>query len=307
MGGVVVVVACLVMLSLVVVPSDGVVITTDTHWAGGFQGTVLFNVTQNLDGWTMHFVFDQPVYTFFTWQGLPENVSEHEVIVNSTQHNALQERGATVKINFIGHANGTATPDVCVFIEEIGNDDCNDSVIDVQGLPSSASKDYADALRKSILFYTAQRSGQLPADNQVHWRWDSALEDCVTGGWYDGGDHVKFSLPMASATTLLLWGLTKFKAGYVAAGQLDQMYDSVSWPLDYLQRTWDAYTQQLVVQVGEVTSDHAYWGRPEDMTMYRPCFKVGPDAPGSDVAGQAAAALALGAIVFHEKGGNLRR
>ena len=51
---------------------------------------------------------------------------------------------------------------------------------------------YADALQKSILFYEAQRSGRLPADNRVSWRGDSGLQDHgaggedLTGGWYDG-------------------------------------------------------------------------------------------------------------------------
>lgn len=45
---------------------------------------------------------------------------------------------------------------------------------------------------KSILFYEAQRSGKLPANNRITWRADSALSDHgdsgedLTGGWYDG-------------------------------------------------------------------------------------------------------------------------
>ena len=50
----------------------------------------------------------------------------------------------------------------------------------------SASKNYGEALAKSILFYDAQRSGKLPANNPISWRQDSALDDCVPGGWYDG-------------------------------------------------------------------------------------------------------------------------
>ena len=59
---------------------------------------------------------------------------------------------------------------------------------------SLGSYDYADAIRKSILFYEAQRSGRLPANNRIPWRYDSALDDRghppfypdLTGGWYDG-------------------------------------------------------------------------------------------------------------------------
>ena len=42
------------------------------------------------------------------------------------------------------------------------------------------------------MFYEAQRSGKLPANNEILWRGDSCLLDKgdngedLTGGWYDG-------------------------------------------------------------------------------------------------------------------------
>jgi len=45
---------------------------------------------------------------------------------------------------------------------------------------------YAEVLAKSLLFYEAQRSGELPPDNRIDWRGDSALGDDVPGGYYDG-------------------------------------------------------------------------------------------------------------------------
>lgn len=33
-------------------------------------------------------------------------------------------------------------------------------------------------------------------------------------------------------------------------------------------------------QVGQGDTDHAYWGRPEDMTMYRPAWEIDTSAPG---------------------------
>eukprot|EP01018_Ginkgo_biloba_P031053 Gb_40488 [translate_table: standard] len=41
----------------------------------------------------------------------------------------------------------------------------------------NSSPNYADALSKSILFFEAQRSGKLPANQRVTWRRDSALSD----------------------------------------------------------------------------------------------------------------------------------
>ena len=56
----------------------------------------------------------------------------------------------------------------------------------------TAAYDYKEVLRSSLLFYEAQRSGKLPADQKVTWRKDSALNDKgelgedLTGGYYDG-------------------------------------------------------------------------------------------------------------------------
>ena len=52
---------------------------------------------------------------------------------------------------------------------------------------------FADAIDKSLLFYEAQRSGDLPEEEmRITWRKDSALGDegndgeDLTGGYYDG-------------------------------------------------------------------------------------------------------------------------
>ncbi len=38
----------------------------------------------------------------------------------------------------------------------------------------------------SLLYYEAQRSGPLPANNRIPWRRDANVDDPVPGGWYDG-------------------------------------------------------------------------------------------------------------------------
>lgn len=37
-----------------------------------------------------------------------------------------------------------------------------------------------------LLFFEAQRSGPLPANNRIPWRRDANVDDAVPGGWYDG-------------------------------------------------------------------------------------------------------------------------
>ena len=43
--------------------------------------------------------------------------------------------------------------------------------------------------------------------------------------------------------------------------------------------------------------DHATWGRAEEYTVARPSWKIDESNPGSDLAGEAAAALAAASIV----------
>ncbi|KAK3040082.1 hypothetical protein RJ639_027808 [Escallonia herrerae] len=87
----------------------------------------------------------------------------------------------------------------------------------------AASRDYGDALSKSILFFEGQRSGKLPPTQRVTWRRDSALTDVfdlgvdLVGGYYDAGDNVKFNFPMAFSTTMLAWSITEFGKSMVGS------------------------------------------------------------------------------------------
>jgi len=166
---------------------------------------------------------------------------------------------------------------------------------------------YGEALQKSFLFYEAQRSGFLPSNNRITWRGNSGLTDGndvgvnLTGGYYDAGDHVKFGLPMASSMTLLSWGVIEYRNAYQKSGQLDEALDAIRWGTDYILKAHiadDEGTQEFWGQVGEGELDHAYWGAPESMTMPRPAYKIDRQNPGSDLAGESAAALAAASIVF---------
>ena len=54
---------------------------------------------------------------------------------------------------------------------------------------------------------------------------------------------------MAWSAHVLAWGLTKWKDGYVAANQLDQMYDSLKTPLDYFLKCWRPSENKYYAQV----------------------------------------------------------
>lgn len=166
---------------------------------------------------------------------------------------------------------------------------------------------YGEALQKSFLFYEAQRSGPLPSTNRIDWRGDSAINDGadagvdLSGGYYDAGDYVKFGFPMASAMTLLSWGVDEYRSAYDSIGQLDEALTAIRWGTDYILKahiTDGTETQGFWGQVGDGDIDHSYWGPAETMTMARPAFKVDRQNPGSDLAAEAAAALAAASIVF---------
>ncbi|CAN1240592.1 Endoglucanase 8, partial [Linum grandiflorum] len=169
---------------------------------------------------------------------------------------------------------------------------------------SVSAHDYHEALRKSILFFEGQRSGKLPPDQRLKWRRDSALRDGSTvgrdlsGGYYDAGDNIKFGFPMAFTTTLLSWSVIEF--GKTMGPELKNAVKAVRWATDYLLKvTVDPGV--VYVQVGDAFSDHNCWERPEDMDTLRTVFKIDRAHPGSDVAGETAAALAAASIVFRSR------
>jgi endoglucanase len=162
---------------------------------------------------------------------------------------------------------------------------------------------YGEALQKSLFFYEAQRSGDLPATNRVNWRGDSGMLDGsdvsrdLTGGWYDAGDHVKFGLPMAATATMLAWGIVDYRSAYVSTGQLDTALDQLKWATDYFIKAHPT-ANELYGQVGNGGQDHAWWGPAEVMQMARPAYRVTTTCPGSDLAGETAAAMAAASIAF---------
>ncbi|XP_070548213.1 uncharacterized protein [Ptychodera flava] len=165
--------------------------------------------------------------------------------------------------------------------------------------------DYDDVLKKTILFYSIQRSGNLTdTGNRISWRGNSAMDDRglenedLTGGWYDAGDHLKLALNHNQNVWKLAWGFYEFKEAFEAAGQLDEMYDCLKWGTDYIMKL-HTKPNEFYAKIGDASLDHRYWGRPEDMTMIRPAQQINTTHPGSDVAGNGAAALAASYLIFY--------
>jgi len=317
-------------LCLVGVASASVSVPYSAQWTGGGKGEITLHASHNISGWRMHIVFDSDIANLEIWDGFIVAYNQREYIIVNTSLNGVIPEGQSLTVPYVVRMkDGETDPPMTAFVEGMNDTDINNmdggSVVGGGTQTGTGSTgvttgtggnqpmtggspmkyDYREALKLSILFYDAQRSGRLPSNNPIPWRGDSAVSDGdnghdLSGGWYDAGDHVKFNLPMAYSTWVLGWGFLKFKEGYQSAGQVNMMCDSIKWPLDYFLKCWIPGEQTLYVQVGDGNTDHGYWGRPENMNMWRPAFKINAGCPGSDVAGDTVSALAAGSMIFSQ-------
>ena len=166
-----------------------------------------------------------------------------------------------------------------------------------------SSFDYAEALQDSMYFYATQRSGQLAPDNPVDWRGDSDLSDGsdngvnLTGGYHDAGDLVKFGLPEAYSMTQLAWGYLDYPQGYTSSDSAQQLLENLRWGDDYILSAFTNATT-FYGQVANPNTDHQYWGPAEVNPVSRPSYAITASCGGTDLAAEAAAALASSSIVF---------
>ncbi|CAG8618936.1 9352_t:CDS:2 [Gigaspora margarita] len=175
----------------------------------------------------------------------------------------------------------------------------------IPGIPQNGNE-YSKLLGHSLYFFEAQRSGVLPANNRVPWRHNSALTDGhdvgldLTGGYYDAGDYLKFTLPLSWSLSIVSWGALEWFDGYQLSGQTGYLYDMVKWGTDWLLKAHPK-PNVLYVEVGIDTVDHDYWGPDTGMPYPRPSLCIDASRHGTDVAAEAAAALASASLLFRTK------
>ncbi|KAK8407660.1 hypothetical protein O3P69_002307 [Scylla paramamosain] len=285
------------------------VISIENEWTGNYNAQFSITTTVPFQGLTILITFDNPVDTLDYWQGHVESTdSTHFTLTNPE---LIAE--ANDLIEFDIHVQYTGNKPIAVAVIMNEEDVCDGTgawtthpPLENPCLPTGMTPyDYSQVLCMSYLFYEAQRSGPLPATQRITWRGDSALDDGrdvgldLTGGYYDAGDHVKFGFPMAFTATMLAWGIIDFADGYEAAGQTENALEAVRWATDYFLKAYPEATE-FYGQVGAGAPDHSFWGRPEEMTMERPAMKIDASAPGSELAAETAAALAVASIAFKE-------
>ncbi|KAF8379687.1 hypothetical protein HHK36_029131 [Tetracentron sinense] len=102
---------------------------------------------------------------------------------------------------------------------------------------------------------------------------------------------------MAFTITMMSWSIVEYGKQMGASGELGHAMEAVKWGTDYLIK---AHPEPNVLfgEVGDGNTDHYCWQRPEDMTTDRRAYKIDPSNPGSDLAGETAAAMAAASLVF---------
>jgi hypothetical protein len=166
---------------------------------------------------------------------------------------------------------------------------------------------FGEALQKAILFYKANRLGDLPDNYILPYRADAAMTDGqdvgldLTGGWADAGDGIKFTHPMSYAAAQLGWAVYEYREAFEKSGQLDIILDEIKWATDFFIKAHPE-PNLLYYMCGYEASDHSVWVAHEllDYVTDRKSFWVDTSTPGSDVAGSASAALAIASLIFEE-------
>lgn len=80
--------------------------------------------------------------------------------------------------------------------------------------------DYDLLVHYSMLFYEAQRSGELEGNTRIRWRRNSHVKDgsnCgydLSGGYYVSGGYVKYGFPTAYTMSMLALGFVEFQDSY---------------------------------------------------------------------------------------------
>ncbi|KAG8755428.1 hypothetical protein FRC14_004052, partial [Serendipita sp. 396] len=167
------------------------------------------------------------------------------------------------------------------------------------------NKQWSTLLGNLIYFYDAQRSGNLTRSNRVTWRNSSLLNDGqgsadLSGGYYDAGDYIKATFPLAWTLNSICWGVLEFGNGYQDANQTAYLDSALRWGLDWLIKA-HPQPNTLYVLVGDDRRDNDYWGGDQNIPTPRPVYQVNDTNPGTDVAAATSAAFSSCALVYGNK------
>ena len=185
---------------------------------------------------------------------------------------------------------------------------------------------YTDALRLSLLFFRAQRSGDLSATkNPILYRLAPSFASDgsefgidLSRGYFDAGDYVKFGQPAAYTLAILAWSGSEFGEVMHTAGVLAELKGAVRWGTDFILKAASHLHHHCTyyAQVGrgavegcsrpDCKFDHGFWGRPEDydadypFAHQRRTYAINSTHPGIEIWASASAALAAAHILLRD-------
>jgi hypothetical protein len=170
---------------------------------------------------------------------------------------------------------------------------------------------YSGLIAKSLVFFRVQRCGGGPARGHAACHVQDGLAKggpadgtrvAADGGWHDAGDYIKFLITSGYAANLLLATYLRHPQSFADddGNRIPDLLEEVRLGLDWMLKLWDGPKKTLYYQVSDA-ADHGAWRLPEQDKDPRPVWACEPGR-GANVAGKAAASLALGSIFWNDPG-----
>ena len=163
---------------------------------------------------------------------------------------------------------------------------------------------YFEALYKSVFFYDYQKSGYIePQDQRVCWRYHSFLQDSgekgeeLVGGFFDSTGTLKINSHLCFLVTIFVYSLIEFETEFQKTMLYDQMISILRQTLEYLLKCY-VDDKNIYFHCGEVSEEDSFWGRPEDFSENRKCFKIPENKSGTNFLANMSSAFSSGAYIF---------
>ncbi len=176
---------------------------------------------------------------------------------------------------------------------------------------------YNRLLALSLKFFQVQRCGDtgpsrhgpchLKDGRAVDGPAAGALLDAA-GGWHDAGDYLKFLINTGFSTVVLLSAYEQNPSAFADGDKngTPDILDEARIGVDWIRKLWDPQRKILYYQVGD-ESDHDRWRMPEaDANLPPRKVWACQDGRGANVAGKAAAILALAAYIWDQPAASFR-
>jgi endoglucanase len=109
---------------------------------------------------------------------------------------------------------------------------------------------------------------------------------------------MKYTFPLAYSMTLISWSLIEYELSFnhYGANLKEIIREGIRWLVEA-----NSDSNKIYAVVGNHTFEEHFWGRAEDVKGVRQKYYISESKPGSDLAGEVAAAFAAASIVFSDE------